>query len=184
MRNRPQPAPVSYYEELGAKRESGDLSEEDVDVDYPEDESRTFEGNAYADEPRLGRATGNTDSSSHQAYGAAAQGRAYAEESQTHQQKPPVHNRGNRGALRHMQAARKAAPQSRGDSEELEDNRGTNRAYETSRQLDALIGNPSRKQPPSRPADTAEASFDFQGFDGFGSGSGQPQSHTGSRNSR
>jgi len=171
---------MSYYEELGAKRESGDLSEEDVDVDYPEEESRTFEGNTYADEPRLGRATGNTDSSSHQAYGPAAQSRPYAEESQTHQSKPPVPNRGNRGALRHLQGVRKPVPQSHADSEELEDNR----AYDTERQLDALIGNPSRKQPPSRPADSAEPSFDFQGFDGFDSSSAKPQSHTGSRNSR
>jgi hypothetical protein len=174
---------MSYYEELGAKRASGDPSEEDVDVDYPEEESRTFEGNTYADEPRLGRATGNTDNSSHQVYGPAAQSRPYAEESQTHQAKPPVPNRGNRGALRHLQGVRKPVSQSHADSEELDDNR----AYDTvkhERQLDALIGNPSRKQPPSRPAESAEPSFDFQGFDGFDSSSAQPQSHTGSRNSR
>lgn len=94
---------MNYYEELGAKRESGDPSEEDVDLDYPDEESHTYEGNTYADEPRMTRVTGNTDTNSHSAYGGGAQGRPYADEGQIHQSKPPMANRGNRGAMRLLQ---------------------------------------------------------------------------------
>lgn len=104
-RGRPQPATshkMNYFEELGAKRESGDPSEEDVDIDYPDEESNAYEGDTYADEPRMARAVGTTDASSHSAYG-GGQGRPYADEDLSFQPKPAVANRGNRGAMRLLQ---------------------------------------------------------------------------------
>ena len=56
---------MNFYEELGAKRESGDPSEEDADLDCPDEESHASEGDTYADEPRMARAAGTTDASSH-----------------------------------------------------------------------------------------------------------------------
>lgn len=151
---------MNYYEELGAKRESGDPSEEDVDVDYPEEES--YEGNAYADEPRMARTAGNTEASSHSAYGGGNQSRPYAEAEPSYQPKPAMANRGNRGAMRLLQARQKPDVQSHAEPEEL----GDTRHDETERQLDALIGGGKAA---ARPVGKFEANTDFQGFGDFDS---------------
>ena len=105
LRGRAQPAAsqvMNYYEELGAKRESGDPSEEDADLDYPDDDSHASAGETYADEPRMARAAETPDASSHSAYG-GAQGRPYADEDPSYQPRPSAANRSNRGAMRLLQ---------------------------------------------------------------------------------